>query len=466
MCGFVNTKKNLEKDRTWCYNGNNDHKKEKIMKIIVVGAGIGGTYFASLMSKQGHDVTIIEKEKCVEDLRYDQCDDVDIKVFQEHGIPVPEGSYPKRNWTFAAGENTTMNLIQRYENIDYTIDRKRLNDILFSLIGDTKVMFGCEVTKAITNEKNRVIGVVVSTPNGQKNMLADLIIDASGVNSSVRTSLEKTCGFPKIDKESMFYAFRGFFRFSEFDAKPTRTNMVYMKQLGQKGISWCVYDEKERVADILVGRVGGLSKEQLNACIDDLRRRNPYVGKEIVRAGHVAIIPVRRPLSKLVHDGYVLLGDSACMTIPMIGSGIATSIISAKILFDLLNKNASTDISNLWNYQVEVMRKFGAEHAGVEIVKNWMLEKTVDEVEWAFYSGILENSDMQDISVGRLPNITLKGYLKKAWAGMDRPKLLFGMAGILGKAKQIKKFALAIPTVYDEVKAKKWGEKYDKFYLY
>ena len=364
------------------------------MKIIVVGAGIGGTYFASLMSKQGHDVTIIEKEKCVEDLRYDQCDDVDIKVFHEHGIPVPEGAYPKRNWTFAAGENTTMNLIQKYENIDYTIDRKRLNNILFSLIGDTKVMFGCEVTKAITNEKNRVIGVVVSTPNGQKNMLADLIIDASGVNSSVRTSLEKTCGFPKIDKESMFYAFRGFFRFSEFDAKPTRTNMVYMKQLGQKGISWCVYDEKERVADILVGRVGGLSKEQLNACIEDLRRRNPYVGKEIVRAGHVAIIPVRRPLSKLVHDGYVLLGDSACMTIPMIGSGIATSIISAKILFDLLNKNASTDISNLWNYQVEVMRKFGAEHAGVEIVKNWMLEKTVDEVEWAFYSGILENSDM------------------------------------------------------------------------
>ena len=89
------------------------------MKIIVAGAGIGGLYAAALFAEAGHEVTGIEREKRVEDMRYKWHDDVNPSVFTALSIPFPEGSYPKRDWTFITPfEKGRMPLKQRADLVD------------------------------------------------------------------------------------------------------------------------------------------------------------------------------------------------------------------------------------------------------------------------------------------------------------------------------------------------------------
>lgn len=435
------------------------------MKIIVAGAGIGGVYVAGLLSKAGHEVVLYEKSAGIEFLRHDQGDDVDIKAFIDNGIEIPQGAYPKKNWTFVGSGENKLRLVQKYEYIDYTIDRKKLNEILFSMIGDTKVIFNATVTKAVT-EGDRVIGAEVNLLNkGKIRVFCDLLIDASGVYSSVRKSL-KDLSIPQVNKDETFCAYRAYFNLKEVDVKVKETNKVYMKHMGKDGISWCLYNKKEKHADVLIGRVGELTDEDVKESLADIRNINPFVGEKVIRGGHVAVIPVRRPLSKCVLDGYVAIGDSACMTVPMIGSGIATSIISAKILFDVLENKKDASIENLWQYQVAVFQAFGFQHCGVEVIKSWMLKQKLYTVDWFLTSGILKNKDMQEISIGKMPNFTLKDYMQKLYVGLDHPTILFSMCRAMMRANSAIARAKKIPKVYSEKKVNKWQKKLDGFYAY
>lgn len=90
----------------------------------------------------------------------------------------------------------------------------------------------------------------------------------------------------------------------------------------------------DETSDVLVGRIGSLSDETYENAIADLKEDNPVIGDKVSGGDAIFEIPVRRPLSNLVANGYVLLGDSACMTIPIIGSGIGSGLKAAKMLAD------------------------------------------------------------------------------------------------------------------------------------
>ena len=90
--------------------------------------------------------------------------------------------------------------------------------------------------------------------------------------------------------------------------------------------------------------------------LDDIRRDNAIVGRELMKGGQLLQIPVRRPLSRFVANGYAAVGDSACMTIPMLGSGMASGMKAAKILADTLSDSVcdAFDTANLSRYQAEL----------------------------------------------------------------------------------------------------------------
>ena len=70
------------------------------MKVIVAGAGVGGLQAARLLAQGGVDVTVVEKAADAESMRYNWHDDVCPEVFEECGLTLPEGSFPKKDWTF------------------------------------------------------------------------------------------------------------------------------------------------------------------------------------------------------------------------------------------------------------------------------------------------------------------------------------------------------------------------------
>ena len=430
------------------------------MKILVAGGGIGGVYAGALLANAGHDVTLYEKEKRLEDMRYDWHDDVNPSVFHALSIPIPEGSYPKKNWTFITPfEKGRMPLNQREDLIDWSIHRKKLNAVLFDLASKVKVEWGTEVIGAICDE-NSVRGLKIIKDGTQTDVYCDFVIDACGVFSPVRKSLPASFSIPDVSRNSVFYVKRVFYKANAGVPFPTDTNKVYMKHIGQKGISWCIACDNG-VVDVLIGRVGGMDENTFSEALDDIRKNNPILSDEQIGEGRICTIPVRRPLSKFVANGYACIGDSACMTVPMIGSGIAASLLAASFLADTINKKQSVSAEALWPYQVRVYEEFGTEHCAVETMKNWLLEQKNDDIHFFLTSGILRNEDLQRASVGKMLKLEFPDVLHKGWVGMRRPGLLFNTLGMLLAANKAKAAAKKIPKTYDEKKVSAWQKKTD-----
>jgi flavin-dependent dehydrogenase len=69
----------------------------------------------------------------------------------------------------------------------------------------------------------------------------------------------------------------------------------------------------------------------------------------------------------MVFDGYAAIGDSAFMTVPIIGSGIANSLKAARMLADtiLADRDGAYDFEHLWKYQTRYYKNIGAGLAAV-----------------------------------------------------------------------------------------------------
>lgn len=427
-------------------------------KAIIIGGNQGGLNMARCLAEAGFEVKLYEKKRR-EDVAFDWTDDIAPAVFERIGIPMPpkDAYYPKKPWTFVNPSETVKISVYSAQQSDISIYRRPLNDYLYSLLKDKSVVeYETEVEKLIS-DGTKVKGVVVEG----KEEYCDLVVDCSGVYSKFRASLDskaKIMAQPKEDE--VFVAYRGFFKAKEGE-NVEHTNKAYLKHIGRKGISWCIYDDG--IVDILIGSIGKLTDEDFNAAMNDLKKDNPVLSDELVKAGYTSVIPVRYPISKMVTDGYVLCGDSAFMTIPMMGSGIVCSLDCGKMLKDVLTENDDCTVENLWKYQVKFFSMY-ASFCGVDILKRWMLGMDNDDLNFMFESGVMDEKLLGNGSSGGLLKITFPQMLQMGWKGRKRISVLMKAASVASNSRKVADLAKGIPAVYDEKAVGNWQEKLDGLY--
>lgn len=440
------------------------------MKIIVVGAGIGGIVAAEKLGKLGFSVTVYEKAASLDDMRYDWHDDVSPKVFRRLGIDIPVEHFKKRSWTFCSPfEHEVREFTQDETDPDLSIERRPLNKLLFErAVQHAEFIFGATVSAPVV-EGGRVVGVVVDG----KEIECDLVVDSAGVYSPVRRGLPKELNISEIAEDEIFTAYRAFYRRAEGSPDPKYTNKVYMKDRGEAGIAWTILDNDPTQVNVLVGRVGALDPETLKETLSYMREKNPILGDEIVRGGFNCIIPVRYPATRMVASGYVAIGDAAYMTIPLLGSGIASSMLAAEILAETVGANMSNgvkgknlfDLRRLWKYQVNVFREFGAVHAGVDVMKRWMLTQTDETVDWLFGSKILNNNDLQKVAGGGLVKIGVKDAIEKVNAvGLGKISVLLKMNNMLMRCNKAERIGKNIPRNFNENTVCGWERRLKRVY--
>lgn len=434
-------------------------------KIIVAGLGHGGIAAAALLAKRGFDVTVYEK-KSEGTLGYDWTDIFAPGALAIAEIPMPpEDKYEyKEHMTFFA-PTAKRSLTQRVpdDKLEIKMERK---DIYAHLISHAvkcgvKIVYDCEIFAPLTLG-NRVTGIRTSLGDFQ----ADLVIDACGINSPVRTNLPSSMGIERdVRRNEKITIFRAFYnKASEEDVKAKFRVMLFAG--GEKTVSWVASEEEH--TDLLVGKFEEFSIEWLEEYADFLRQTSPRLGKEIVRGGQFVEIPVRHPLSVMVGDGYAAIGDSAFMTVPLIGSGIANSLKAAKMLADTVSRDAGLAYSaeTLWNYQVKYYKELGAGLAPLECVKYLLLNLTTDELDYCFDSGLLNEDNitmtadftsLYDLFKFDIPDLMLKG--KCVTQNMSLLKKIIGCGTEIA---QVTAVCAAIPKKWNRKKVMQWARAYSK----
>ena len=429
------------------------------MKVIVAGAGVGGLQAARLLAQGGIDVTVVEKAADAESMRYNWHDDVCPEVFEECGLTLPEGSFPKKDWTFITPDGKARGMHEAHP--DMSVMRNALNKMMADKAEEAgaKLLFGTHVSCAVTKD-GRVTGVIA----GGREMDADIVIDSLGVNSPIKANLPESILISRHNDDEVFDVYRAFYKKNPDAPQAEYTNKVYMKHLGEGGISWAIQDGEE--VDVLIGRVGKMSDNTFANALKHMKEENPTIGSEIVTGGGRYVIPVRYPAPRMAANGYALIGDSAYMTIPMLGSGIASSLRAAGMLADCIlsalragadDKHASS-IENLWNYEVAFFRAY-ADHCGVDVMKRGVLGLSNKTLSLILTSKVLTNEQICDLAKGRLLRPKFKDLLRMAGAAGIRVFSLLPMAMIMHRAQSAAKIARKIPEKYDELAVAKWVTK-------
>ncbi|MBR1746826.1 MAG: hypothetical protein IJ735_01280 [Clostridia bacterium] len=431
-------------------------------KAIIVGGNQGGLNMARCLAEAGFSVEVFEKKERG-DVAYDWTDEMDPKIFEELGLPLPDesGWFHKKDWTFV-NPNESIKLFVKggAQAGDLSMYRRPLNEYFYNLIKDKEnvtVHYGKKVERLVLAD-DKVVGVTV---DGVR-IPSDLVVDCGGAHSEIRESLPESFGIPtRPNPGETFVAYRGFFKPKEGVEEPKYTNKAYLQHIGEKGISWCIYGEG--MVDILIGRIDKLTKEDIDRGLAALKKDNPILSDELIKCGFCSIIPVRYPISKMVADGYVLCGDSAYMTIPLMGSGMFCSLLCGKMLAEVLQKDDDCGEKNLWNYQLKFYDRFGA-YCGVDVLKRWLLSAEAKDIDFLFEKGIFDEKIMGNGVGGDPIKLSFGEILKKAWQGKSRIGLLLKIVGMLGDSDKVNAIAKKIPQEYDREKIAAWQKELDGFF--
>lgn len=434
-------------------------------KIIVAGMGHGGIAAAILLSKKGFDVTVYEK--CSEGtLGYEWTDMFDPKALKFAGIPMPsEDKFKyKQDMTFCGpfSRKVLTQYIPEHKK-EIIMERKEIYNHLISCAVEcgVKIVYDCEILAPVIIG-DRVVGI--KTTKGD--FLGSLVIDSCGMNSPVRRNLPENFNIQReIKRSQRITVYRAYYNKCS-DGKIDGKFKIILYAGGKPGVSWVASHDEH--TDVLIGRFEDYDTKEVERFVDSLRQTNARLGTEKIRGGKFVDIPVRHTLSIMVANGYAAIGDSAFMTVPLIGSGIANALRGAKILADTIVKDEAGYYSaeTLWNYQTEYYSKVGSGLSPLECVKNALLKITAEDVDYCFESEIITQDDMVIASnftnIKDLLEIRKMDIVSKIKGIKNNKNLVVVALDVISKMSKVLIVSAGIPKRWDKNKVSAWAKRYDE----
>ncbi|MBR1811327.1 MAG: NAD(P)/FAD-dependent oxidoreductase [Clostridia bacterium] len=429
-------------------------------KIIVAGAGHGGLVAAAHLAKNGYDVTVYEKKK-KGTVGYDWTDAFDRSALTFAGIELPADTklYHLHPMAFY-GPSQKVKLIAGDSRGEYStnMDRKAICKLLISFAEENgvKICYNSEVLAPIV-EGDRVIGINVRSAGKIKAVCGDLIIDALGCNSALRLNLPAFMDMEgRFNRAEVFYSYRAFYELTGEPSTEYHENHFFHNY--KPGLCW--FMDYPDYCDILIGRFDPFTDDDVAETVAKFRETYPELGTKILRGGQHAIIPIRKAIGRLVLNGYVAVGDSAAMTIPLIGSGISNSVMAGKMLADsVIAAEGVTDVASLWRYQVQYFKKIGAKMAKIDKMRELIGTMSGEDVDFLLENGVLTTEDISAATGGGL-KIGVPQVAEKAYRGKSNLPLLGKFALKARQGGVIEAHAANIPEIYNEKAADAWIQKY------
>lgn len=446
-------------------------------KIIVAGGGHGGITAAAQLAKAGFDVTVYERHTR-ENMGWDWFDAIDPRIFGMVGCPHPEEvGLP---WTYRADilfgghstddEHMILQEFDKQEELEIIMERKDLYKLIIGYAEKcgVKFEFGTSI-KGPVMAGDRVIGI--STDKGD--FLADLVIDAAGFDSPVRLNLPKCLGIQgEVPWGECVYTYRAFYDLPiprDQVAKRDTYKCWFFPDDGEFSFSW-VYTQDD-YTDILIAHYDKLTMDEVNKLLPIYQEKNPQLGKNKLRGGQIVHMPLRRPLSVLVADGYAAIGDAAFMIMPLNGSGISISFEISKLLAYAIiaDKTETYSAETLWKYQRDFMKHKGRNLAPVSLVTGMITDLTPELVDYAFDTGVITQKEL-NVVAGQDSFFQFLHYDSNLPA---RAKLIYQNKPLLKAfAMMVMNVVLSyihsffLPKEYSRAKVIAWAKKYDKLFTY
>ena len=375
--------------------------------VVIVGACTAGTYFSNLLGKAGLRVLVIDKST-EENLRKE----LDIIHFtrdsyKEFGLE-PSGPGDEE-WVrdfevcyskSALDQHLKTNAIS-VAVLHLPLFIKRLRKKAIS--NGVEFRFGTAFDHLLY-ENGRICGI--ATREGEE-IRARLVVDASGISAVVRRSIQD----PYMENfetgpRDKFYVLLKYVQLLDPNVKITAsTGWSYFK-------GWIA--PQHNAGGAIIGVGANLSFDYARKCMAKFEKAIPLPEYKL-QYEEMACTPYRRPPFSFVTDGFMVIGDAACLTKPINGEGIPSAWVqctpAAQVVIDALKDGAYPTKEALWKVNTLYQRGEGAAYAGERAMLIGAVDMRPEDNDYLFRKGIVFKSD-DEPEVDNLLGALLKGVVK------------------------------------------------------
>ena len=421
--------------------------------VVIVGACTAGTYFAGLLARRGLRVLVIDR-----DSEANLAKRLDIIHFTrdsygEFGVEESRAGDEEfvRDFHVCYGKSALNNHLKtNYINVavlHLPLFIKRLRKT--ALEAGAEFRFETAFEK-LRYENGRIAGIVTAV--GEE-IPARLVVDASGIGAAVRRSVND----PYIEN---------------FETGPRDRFYVLLKYVKLKDPSAAVVDStswpyykgwiapQHTPGGAIIGVGANLSFDYARKCMGKFEAAIPLPEYEL-QYEEMACTPYRRPPFSFVTDGFLVIGDAACLTKPINGEGIPSAWVqctpAADIVADALKEGGYPTKEKLWKINRIYQTGEGAAYAGERAMLIGAVNMSESDNDYLYKKGIVFKSD-DEPEVDNLPAALIKGVL----IGQFSMKALISLVSSTLKGEALKKHYLAYPATPDGYAA--WERKAQKLW--
>ena len=316
--------------------------------VIVVGAATTGSYFAHQLAEQGRSVLVIDAldpERI--GTKYDIYH-VAKRDFDRFRLPLPEKG---EDWAFEFTDNVNLSAFGNWPKPGHEhvtgmhMHPHTLRMNRWAREAGAEILYGARFERLEYGPDGKIRGVTYTHGGEMVTAGCDLVADCSGIPSVVRTSLPDGYGvenFP-IGPEDMFYVNLRYVKYHD------------PKDYVRRNRSWPYYKTWEAPQmdpeGAILGVGANFSAEYADKVFERFERAIdlPRYTLQYIERGKT---PYRRPPYSMVADGFIAMGDAACLTKPSCGEGVTSAMVQAEIAAEvvsaLLKLGKPLTRENLW----------------------------------------------------------------------------------------------------------------------
>ncbi len=376
--------------------------------VVVVGACTAGTYFSDLLAMRGLRVLVIDKEK--EENLSKRLDIFHFtrSSYREFGIEESKQGDPEFVHNFdlcyskSALDNHQKKSFSKVAVMHLPLFIKRLRKKAAE--HGAQFRFETSFDHLIYDEKKRICGV--ETDKGEE-IKARLVVDASGIPSVVR----RTMNDPYIEDfeigpKDKFYVLLKYVELCDPTEKvEVSTSWPYFK-------GWIAPQHSANGAIIGVG--ANLSYDYARICMKKFEE-NIKLPEYKLQYEEMGCTPYRRPPYSFVTNGFLVIGDAACLTKPMNGEGITSAWVqckpAAEVVHEALKDGRYPSKEDLWKINTLYQKGEGAVFANLRATLIGAVDMSKEDNDYMFKESIVFRSDDEEIR-GSIPAKLIKGVLK------------------------------------------------------
>ena len=439
-----------------------------MLDVLVVGAGTGGCLAARRAAELGLKVLIIEQKQlaCIGDK---VCGDaIGRHHFEDLGLNPPRGEElvnEIKGIEVYSPDRSTVFRVESESLHGYMVNRRAFGARLLREALDA----GAELLDASTAldlliKGGYAKGVKVRDKYGElKEVEAKVVVDATGYPATLRRRVPADWLMEPSLLEDYVVCHREIRKLNEPLEKPSYCKIYLNQEASPGGYIWVFPRGLHEVNTGLGVQAGrGLNPRRLfyEHVIGNLLPSN----STIMHAGG-GVVPTRRPLTSLVGDGFLVVGDAAYQANPIHGGGIGPSMragaLAAEAIAEALDAD---DVSRrgLWSYPLKYNTVYGHKQASLDAFRIFLQTLNNDELNWGMKIRLITERDLLMASMGGELKVRFTDKALRLLRGIGKLRLLTKLRITARAMKRLRYLYLNYPSPED---IEKWKAEVEKVFV-